>query len=153
MTNKVKDLLLDAALYDNTFLAYSVFIAVQKGIVTMDDDEQTFYSSDLPFDEIQVAVDSDSLSLKKNSIKLFMVKYNLDYAMYLSKSQKEVEQMHFKLFKEPPERIVEATHKKHTSLYNERTKKVMNFYDIQEQTTSYPRFCGLIESKVRMKAR
>ena len=45
-----------------------------------------------------------------------MVKYNLDYAMYLSKSQKEVEQMHFKLFKEPPERIVEATHKKHTSL-------------------------------------
>lgn len=147
MTKTVNDLLMDAVFYDNTFLAYSVFIAIQKNIVTMNDDESKFYTSDLPFDEIQQAVDSDSLLLKQNRVKLFMVKYNFDYAIYLGKSRKEVERLHFKLFKEPAERVVEATHKKGTTLYDERTKKTMSFYDMQKQATSFPCFCGLMESK------
>lgn len=148
---KVKDLLLDAVFFDNHFLAYSVYIAVQKNIITMNDDESKFYASDLPFDEIQQAIDSDSLLLKQNSIKLFMVKHYFDYAMYLGKSQKEVEQLHYKLFKEPAEHIVEATHKKGTALYDERTKKTMSFYDMQERASSFPLYCGLMEAKPKRK--
>lgn len=148
----VKDLLLDAVFFDNHFLAYSVYIAVQKNIVTMNDDENKFYASDLPFEEIRQALDSDSLLLEKNSIKLFMVKYYFDYAIYLGKSRKEIEQLHFKLFKEPPELIVEATHKKHTSVYDELTKRTWSFYDMQEPANSFPLFCGLMESKPKRKA-
>lgn len=151
MTSKVKDLLMDAVYFDNIFLAYCVYTAINKGIVKMTDDEEKFYSSDLPFNEIQQAIDNDSLLLKHNSVKLFTVKYNLDYALYLAKHQKEVEQLHLKLFREVPERIVEATHKKGTSIYDIRTKRNMSFYDIQEQTASFPRFCGLMESKVKKK--
>lgn len=151
MTSTVQDLLMDAVFFDNTFLAYSVYIAVQKNIVTMNDDESEFYASDLPFEEIQRAIDSDNLLLKQNSVKLFMVKYYLDYAIYLGKSRKEIQQLHFKLFKEPAERIVEASHKKHTSIYDERTKRTWSFYDMQKQATSFPHFCGLMASKVKKK--
>lgn len=149
MIKTVNNLLVDAIFYNNTFLAYSVYIAVSKGIVAMMDDESKFYASDLPFDEIQQAIDKDSLLLKQNSIKLFMVRYGNDYALYLARSKQDAEQLHFRLFKEQAERIVEATHKKGTSVYDERTKKTMSFYDMQKQKISLPRFCGLMESKVR----
>lgn len=148
---KVKDLLLDAVFFDNNFLAYSVYTAVQKNIVTMNDDESKLYASDLPFEEIRQAIDSDSLLLIQNSVKLFMVKYYFDYAMYLGKSRKEIEQLHIKLFKEPPERVVEATHKKHISIYDELTKRTWSFYDLQEQANSFPLFCGVMASKVKGK--
>lgn len=152
INNSVSKLLSDAIFFDQTFLAYSIYTAVRKGIVSLADTEETFYSSDLPFDEIREAMDSDNLMLKRNSIKLFLVKYNLDYAMYLAKDQKEVETMHRKLFRELPERVVNATDKKHIRLYSELTKNIKSFYDIQEQTASFPCYCGLMESKLK-KAR
>lgn len=148
-SNSVSKLLSDAIFFDQIFLAYSIYTAVRKGIVTLADTEETFYSSDLPFDEIREAIDSDNLMLKRNSIKLFLVRHNLDYAMYLAKDQKEVEVLHYKLFREFPERVVNATHKKHVRLYSELTKKTKSFYDIQEQTASFPCYCGLMESKNR----
>lgn len=146
----VNELLTDAIRYDQIFLAYCVCIAVRNGVVTTDVDEEKLYASELPFDEIQKAFENDSLQLKQNSIKLFMVKYNFDYAIYLAKHQEEVEQLHLKLFKEVSERIIEATHKKGTSIYDEHTKKTMNFYDMQNRTVSFPHFCGVMESRVRV---
>lgn len=115
----------------------------------MEDSEEVFFKSKLPFDEIKAAENTDSLLLKKNSVKLFMVKVNQDYAMYLGKAQSEVERLHYKLFKEPAERIINTTNRKHITLYDPDTKKTQSFYDIQERTKIYPCYCGLIESKVK----
>lgn len=146
MTN-VKTLLLEAINYDQLFLAYSIYTAIQKQIVCMTDDEQTFYSSELPFDEIQQAYDQDSLKLKQNSVKLFLIKHKSDYAMYLAKSAQEAQQLHSELFRVPASNVLDATQKKFTSVYDEHTKKTLDFYDMQARTRVFPKFCGVMAAK------
>lgn len=146
MTN-VRALLLEAITYDQLFLAYSIYTAIQKNLICMSDDEEQFFSSELPFDEIRQAYDNDTLKLKQNSVKLFFIKYESDYAIYLAKNEQEAQQLHRKLFRVPAAKVIEATHKKFTSVYDDCTKKTLNFYDMQAKTRVFPKLCAVMAAK------
>lgn len=145
----INQLLLDAIKYDEVFMAYSIYLAVQEGVLKLSDGEEKFREVQFPDEKIRAAIESDSLKLYTNMIKLYLVRYENDYAVYLSKSEKEVASYHYKLFGEAAERIVDMTHKKDTEIYDEAVNDYLSFRDIQERTVSFPRFICLLPAKKR----
>lgn len=147
----VNEFLLDAIKFDEIFMAYSVYIAIREGLLKVTDDEKRIHEIQFPDDKIRVAIQSDILKLYADMVKLYLVKYKGDYAVYLARNTEDVEQLHLALFRETTKRIIDMTHKKDIEIYDQQKKKYMSFRNIQENTAAFPCFVCLMESKAKEK--
>lgn len=128
-------------------MAYVLYIAVKEGVIQLTDSTDNIPFDRFPHDKIKKAIATDSLKLYSNMIKLFLVRRECDYAIYLAKTQKEVARLHDQIFRERAYNVVDMTHKKDTSIYDEQAKKYKSFREIQKDTVKYPSFVCLIDRK------
>lgn len=154
MTQTVSKLLLEAVEYEQFNLAYSLFIAAQKGIVKMTDPVETIDYNKLPYEEIYQALANDTLKLQESAIKLFLIKRpsDGDYAVYLAKSQTEAYSLHSHLYGKHSYRVFDRTEMMDSSIYDESRKTYVSYREIKKQILQFPYFVCLLDAKRRKKA-
>lgn len=150
----VNNLFLDAVEYQEYLLAYSLYIARQKGIVNFSDTVDTINYDEFPHDIIQEAIKNDTLGLIANSIKLFIAKQSVgDWAVYFAKSKKEVCMLHLNLFGEQPLQVIDKSEAMDSSIWDQERKKYISFREIKKQTVVFPRYLFLMNGKSKSKSR
>ena len=144
----INELLLDAVEYNEYSLAYSLFIAAQKKIIKLSDPVEKIDYDKFPHDHIQLALANDALNLKANSIKLFLVKrLENDYAVYFARNEKEVQDLHYKVFNYIPTNLIDRSTMIDSSIWDDNRKKYISFRQLKKLTQVFPSFLFLMEGK------
>ncbi|OMC81827.1 hypothetical protein BK128_21390 [Viridibacillus sp. FSL H7-0596] len=138
MPRTVRDLMLDAVKEGYSMLAHSLFVAIQEKIISANDSEINLPFNKFPIDKCTAAHKSNLLGI--NPTLLFAIPLENDFAMYLSKSEKEAKELHYSFFKKLPSKIFDMTDKIYTDLYDETTKKRESFADIRNRTMKLPAY-------------
>ena len=138
----VKELLHDAILYDVPKMAYTVYYAVQKGFVRLDDLE-----SRIPFEQLDHDAISEMMNencLRMCTVKLFAVPIGgKQYAVYLAESVEEVRRQHFHIYGRFARRVRDVSHKMDVSIYCEVKRKSHSFRELKWKVLDFPYHVGV----------
>lgn len=134
----IKEFLMFAIEEDHTLLAHSLFIAIQKKIVSPNDSIDDLDLRTLPAAECIEANEKNILDI--HPVKLYAVPLQNDFAMYFARNETEVKNTHYKKFRAFAAQIFDMTEKMHTDVYDEDTRVTESFKDIQKRIVDYPAF-------------
>lgn len=138
MPRTVRNLMVDAVKEGLTMLAHSLFVAMKEGIISANDSEINLPYERFPIDKCIEATKNNILGIYPTY--LFAIPIGDNFAMYLSKSEKEAKNLHFKLFRTNAKKIFDMTNKIDTDLFDETTGKYESFAEIRDKTISFPKF-------------
>lgn len=138
MSQTVRDLMIDAIREGLPMLAHSLFIAMQDRIISAEDNENEIQFEKFPIEKCIKATKNNILGI--HPTYLFAILVDCRFAMYLSKSEKDAKDLHYKLFRKPALKVFDMTEKIDTDLYDETTKKVESFSEIRDKTVNFPKF-------------
>lgn len=125
--------------------AHALFIAVRNGIISMNDDIDTFDSTQLNEKEVLRVAEENILSMQP--INLYAVPVDNFFAYYFAKKIDEVKQLHYQNFSRVATKVFDVSTKIHTDLYDPNTRKTESLFEIRKKTKVFPALICIIPTK------
>lgn len=147
----IKQLLYDAVEYDETLLAHAIYIAVQDGLVNMEDLASEFDIDKLDFEKVKKAEAENYLAI--SFIKLYAMPLEPGcFAFVLAKNEDEAEAEYRREYGYAPRKVLDMHSNIDRLLYFPEKNKYMSFRTIRSQVQNFPYFVCEFQSDKRKKA-
>lgn len=142
---RVQDVFLHAVENGHSFLAHTLFKAIQQKQISPADAVDQIDLTKIDLNGSVAAQQQNILNIK--AIHLFAIPFQNGFAMYLSHDVPSALQEHLKLFKSNATRCIDMTNKIDTEIYDTEIQQYISFADIKKQTIKFPRFVCILPKK------
>lgn len=147
----IKQLLYDAVEYEESLLAHAVFIAVQDGLVTLDDPASMFDMDRLDKEKVIKANGENQLAI--STVTLFAMPLEPGcFAFVLARTEEDAEAEYRRQYGYGPQKVLNMQDNMDRSIYFPEKNKHMSFRTIKGHVQSFPYFVCEFQSDKRKKA-
>ncbi len=141
MEQSVKELLYDAVKYDESFLAHSIYFAVQQGYVKLEEPASTIPYEQLDYEVIKKMRDENRLAMC--NVKLYIIPMaSKQFALYLATTKDKAQAEHHRVYGGVVNTIIDVSDKMDTVTYCEETKKWRSFREVKQEVLQFPYYVG-----------